>query len=419
MITLKAVQVGLVLFTAVASFSLRASDPWPDRVRFVAEDYKNPLHDQYLSTLHGTCYGPNISERKLVVKAEDFRVKSDYHVSGEMPVKLGLQRDAEGRLVKAPVMFVIPGAWNNLDHRQPRALMHQFSRIGHHVVMFPNPWGTQYISFNPKSPTGSFEAEGEAIYEALRLIHERLQNADLIEDNITRVYGVSYGGFVAGMISGLDAQHERPVVTKDITIVSPPFHVGRTLEKLDDLIAETRDYIGLDYPSLIRRFARVCNNARKFENPDDRSLVDAKGLAASRGFHSELANSFEALSQVKGWNAVPFRRLGWLSPTYRRWFRSFNFETYYKNFVPGAMERAQSPQANLYHWIELSRKSQTQTRVLVADDDFLNDYAVSVKLNDAGDETIFLEHGGHYGFRSLFWYRQFINTAFFPEIKPN
>jgi pimeloyl-ACP methyl ester carboxylesterase len=419
MITLKAVQVGLFLLTALTSFSLKAVDPWPDRVRFVAEDYQNPLDDRYLSTLHGTCYGPNIRERKMIVEVEDFRVKSASHESGEMPIKMGLQRDVDGRLLQAPVMFVIPGAWNNLDHRSPRALMHQFSRIGHHVVMFPNPWGTQYISFNPKAPTGSFEAEGEAIYNAIRTVHQELKKAGLIEDNITRVYGVSYGGFVAGMIAGLDAQHDRPVITQDITIVSPPFHIGSTLARLDDLIEETRDYIGLDFASLIRRFARVCNDARNFEDPDDRSLDDAKGLAASRGFHSELANSFTALSEVKGWDAVPYRRLGWLSPTYRQWFRSLNFESYYRKFVPGAMERAQSPEASLYHWINLASKSHAQTRVLVADDDFLNDYSQGIKWREAGDETIFLQHGGHYGFRSLYWYRQFINTAFFPEIKPN
>ena len=417
MTALKWVQAGLLSLTFLSPVVGGASEPWPDRVRFVAEDYFNPIEDSFLSTLHGTCFSKSVREGKMVVEVEDFRVKSAAHLSGELPVKLGLQRDLDGKLLRAPVMIVIPGAWNNLHHRQPRALMHQFSRLGHHVVMFPNPWGTQYISFNPKAPTGSFEAEGMAIYSALRLIHQSLETQGLIEDGIARVYGVSYGGFVAGMIAGLDAQHAKPVITKDITIVSPPFHIGRTLERLDDLIAETRDYIGLDYPSLLRRLLRVCSNARLSTDPNDLSLVDAKGLAASRGFHSELANSFTALSEIKGWNAVPFRRLGWLSPSYRRWFRSFNFKTYYTKFVPGAMERAQSPEASLYHWIELSRQGPASARVLVADDDFLNDYAISTKTEEAGDETIFLQHGGHYGFRSLFWYRQFINTAFFPEIQ--
>ena len=393
-----------------------AFDPWSERSRLLAEDYHHPAEDRFVSTVHGTCYGPNVSWRDLPVKAEDYKVRSKEMASNWMPVKIGLQRDHRGKIIKAPVIFVIPGAFNNLSHRQPRALMYQFSRLGYHVAVFPNPWGTEYISHNPAQPTGSFLAEGHAIYQAIREVHTAFKKDDIIERDLTRVYGVSYGGFVAAMVAGLDSESENPVITVDTTSVSPPFHIGKTLLRLDELLKESSAYIGLDYYQLFKRFKDVCT--LDLTRPaDSSSLMHAKGLAASRGFHSELANSLGALERVKKWNTIPGRRLGWLSPSYRRWFRDLNFGKYYEKYAPQAAIDAFTEQGNLYYWIDKAQKNGFKgARVLVAQDDFLNDYTWSAEVEERGPETIVLENGGHYGFRSLFWYRQFINQTYFTDL---
>jgi hypothetical protein len=406
----------LALIALFTSFVVDAKDLWSESSQRIYERYANPIDDRFLSTLKGSCEAKAPRYRSLAVEVEDFRVKSPAHRQGELPVKLGLQRDGRGLLIQAPVIYVVPGAFNNLNHKQPRALMEQFSRLGHHVVMFPNPWGTQYIAHGPVAPTGSFEAEGQAIYQALRRIHHSLKAQGLILNNESRVYGVSYGGFVAAMIAGLDAQHADPLITREITIVAPPFHIGRTLFRLDDLIDETQSYVGIGLPGLLRRFAQVCYEARSNQGDfdDERRLKDAKGLAASQGFHAELVVSLKALDRVNGWNSIPHRTLGWLSPRYRHWYRTLNFESYFQRYMSDAFERAFAPEANLYHWIELDHGlTHGRARVLVADDDFLNDYSWSVQSDFAGPETLYLHNGGHYGFRSLHWYREFINHTFF------
>lgn len=411
----------VILFYVVIGTSLWAYDPWPDQVRFHVEDYHNPINDRYLSTVYGSCQLGAPRFRDMPVLVEDYRVVSEAHLQGELPIKLGLQRNHRGQLIQAPVMFVIPGAFNNLNHRQPRDLMAQFSRLGHHVVMFPNPWGTQYISHNPHHFTGSFKAEGQAIYQALRRVFKVLDEQGLIERGQTRVYGVSYGGFVAGMIAGLDAVHERPIIEREITIVSPPFHIGRTLLRLDDLIDETAGYIALGLPGLLRRFFQVCQEADRYSaKTDERRLKDAKGLATSQGFHAELATSLKALDRVKNLNSIPGRALNWLSPRYRHWYRTLNFEKYLRTYSPDVIEQAFSPEANLYYWIHLNQThGKAQARVLVADDDFLNDYSWTIRERGAGDETLFLENGGHYGFRRLPWYRLFHNQSFFRGYDPD
>lgn len=408
--------VFIFFFVVFQSSLANAFDPWPEKSRVLAEDYHHPAEDRFVSTIHGTCYGPNISWRDLPVRPEDYKVRSTEMATSWMPIKLGLQRDHKGQIIQAPVIFVIPGAFNNLSHRQPRALMYQFTRLGYHVVLFPNPWGTEYISENPAHPTGSFLSEGAAIYQAIREVHKVFKKDNIIERDLTRVYGVSYGGFVAAMVAGLDSESAEPVITVDTTSVSPPFHIGKTLLRLDELLEESSAYLGLDYYRLFKRLKDVCTLDLS-QPADSRSLMHAKGLAASRGFHSELANSLGALERVKGWRTIPHRRLGWLSPRYRRWFRELNFTKYYQKYAPDAAVDAFSEQADLYYWITKAQRNGFKgARVLVAQDDFLNDYTWTAEVEDRGPETIVLENGGHYGFRSLFWYRQFINQTYFTDL---
>lgn len=401
---------GFFLLTLLVGFSISygQENPWPKRVQELVPEYHFPFENQFASTVVGTCHSPNISFKDMVVPIQDWNVRTDRFEAGTLPVKVGFQRNREGKIMAAPVMFVIPGAFNNLDHKQPRRLLNDFTRLGYHTVVFPNPWGTQYISKAPNQATGMIKEEGISIYEVMRKLHRRFTRLGIIKGE-TKLFGVSYGAFLSSMIGGMDAIHQEPIVTGSVTMVSPPFNMKRALTRLDELLDRNRTFFGLDLVRIAAKFLTICRFDDQSEMGQDH-LQDAEGLATGMGFHEELIASLLTYEEAKGLNRIPHRWLGDLSPVYRHWKRQMTFNKYFEEYTPEALEFVNSEEADLYYWIELARaQGKKDMRVLVAKDDFLNDHDFWAQ---SGVETILLPTGGHYGFRGLHWFHQFLKKTF-------
>lgn len=399
------------LSSIVISSPVSANNSWPDNVLDHIDNYHHPLEDGFVSTVNGQCRGPNVYYWQMVTKVKNYRVRSSYMASKELPIKVALQRDANGNVIKAPLMYIVPGAFNNLNGRMPRQLTDAFTKLGYHTVTFPNPWGTQYIEEKPLYPTGSVVQEGESLYEAMRFVHEAFEEQDILDGKV-KMYGVSYGGFLSVMINALDAEHERPIINGEVTSVSPPYHLAHTLERLDELISETQPFIGIGLFNTVRKGLGLCFLSDN-GSVDDQNIKNAKGLTISSGFHSNLISSLMAYD--KAWNirSVPHARWGSYSPVFRRWMKAMSFTKYYETYNPQGLQSVRSDEGDLYAWMNRAQVAGNNlARVIVSQDDFLNDTGVE-PFDVRHEETIILPNGGHYGFRSLGWYRQFQKKALF------
>lgn len=400
------------LSTIVSLSTASANSAWPDNVLDHIDHYHHPLENGFVSTVNGQCRGPNVYYWQMNTKIQNYRVRSTYMDSKEMPLKIGLQKDKLGNVIKAPLMYIIPGAFNNLDGRLPRQLTDAFTKLGYHTVTFPNPWGTQYIEEKPLFPTGSVVEEGESLYEAMRFVHEAFEEQGILDGKV-KMYGVSYGGFLSVMINALDAEHDSPIINGDVTSVSPPYNLANTLGRLDELISETQPFIGIGLFNTVRKGLGLCflsdNNS-----VDAQNIKNAKGLTISSGFHSNLISSIMAYDKAWKLRSVPHARWGSYSRVFRRWMKGMSFTKYYETYNPAGLESVRSAEGDLYAWMNRAQVAgNNHARVIVSQDDFLNDTGVEpYEINH--EETIVLPNGGHYGFRSLGWYRQFQKKALFP-----
>jgi pimeloyl-ACP methyl ester carboxylesterase len=402
--------VGFLIFSCF-SFQASAYNPWDLELTEHVDRYYHPLENTFVSTVQGQCRDWSRPYWAMDVPVKNYRVKSSFLDSGELPLKMALQRDDKGRPIKAPLIFGIPGAFNNLSSRMPKQFTDAFSSLGYHAITLPNPWGTQYIENRPYAPTGSVVNEGKAIYEAMRKVHNALSKQGLIADRVD-VFGVSYGGFLSVMIDALDAESGAPILTGDVTAVSPPFNLGETLNQLDALIGQTQPFIGIGLYNTIKKGLALCL-ANSNSDIDNKKIKDARGLTIGAGFHADLITSLRAYDKAWNLRSVPHSFWGSYSPVFRRWMRGMSFTRYYEIYAPNALEVIRSEQGDIYSWMERAQRAGSfKTRIMLTGDDFLNDNSQwPQKAFD--EETVILENGGHYGFRSLDWYKDFQKKVLF------
>lgn len=408
----RTVLQSLTLF--LITFSSVVQGGWSEAAQEFAESYDFKIEDGHLATVWGTCHAPNPRYDRMESDVLDWNVVNNDLYYRTLPTKIALARDSRGKLKKAPVMFFIPSAFNNLNDKMARQFMDRFTQMGMHTFVVPNPWGTDYVSRKPRTITGHIEAEARVLYDVFKSAHKYLQSQNLTMGDF-HISGVSYGAFLSGMISALAANDAsvEAIHFKSVTMISPPLKLGASLNHLDAILDETIDYTAMWFPRLARKYISLCrvdaNDVGHY------SHQDAMGLAAAQGFHAELIKSLHLYDKLWNLGTIPRNFWGKLSRKYRRWRQQMSFGTYFKTYNRGAAEIIDGPKGDLLYWIEETRqKSDARIQVLLASDDFLNDVKARKSLAHRLDssELIELPTGGHFGFRALPWFDQFLGTAF-------
>ncbi len=405
----------LVLF--LLTLGLRSAwAGWSDAALNYQNSYDFDVEDGYLSTVWGSCHSPNPKWDRMRAKLVNWNVTTDELYYRTLPTKMALTTDHRARVKKAPVMFFIPGAFTNLDEKMPKHFIDRFTKLGYHVFVVPNPWGTQYVSRKPKTITGHIEAEAYTLYDVFKKAHRYLTEKGYANGEY-HISGVSYGAFLSAMISGIAASDPAQVVSfKSTTIISPPLDLGLALDNLDSVLDETVDYTSMWLPRLARKYLSICRV--DMDDVGRYSKRDAMGLAASQGFHVNLINSLRLYDKLWNLNTIPGNFWGAFSRSYRRWRKEMSFSKYFRQYNRGAAQIVDGPKGKLSYWIAMAREhSDTRIQVLMASDDFLNtDYTKSVVRNDLNEgELIELPTGGHFGFRALPWFDELLERAFSKE----
>ncbi|PCJ19491.1 MAG: hypothetical protein COB02_07020 [Candidatus Cloacimonadota bacterium] len=401
----------LILNLLLTSISFSAG--WSREILNHSDKYDHPFANGFAATLSSICHKPNIKEKNIIVPILDWKFKIDDLLKDPLTLKVALQQDSKGNVKKAPLLFYIPGAFSNLGNGQSRRWMDEGTRLGYHVITPPNPWGTDYVGLKPKAKLGDVEAEGKVIYNAFRQAFKKLNDKHKVDRSKIRIAGVSAGSFLTAIISALDAKHNDPIGFYDSTIMSAPFNFGRTLDRLDKIVLESKEpFMGMSLVSVLIRFKRFCR-AEKSGELNDYHLESAKGLTVYQGFHSELIKSIKVYDKVNKLNSIPGGILGSLSPKYKKWKRKMNFNKFFDVYAPETKKLLLGNNGDLLYWVNQAKKSGYDNfRILNADDDFLNANAAWANYMKRSQDLIMLQDGGHYGFRHLDWFKEFISLSF-------
>jgi hypothetical protein len=373
----------------------------------VAGKFNMNFADSFVATVKGSCHTPDIKYKNIHAKIFDLKITNRSDFKESLKVKVGLVVNKEGKVKKAPLAFYIPGAFSNREIKQTRRYMDFFTKKGYHSITFVNPWGTDFVKADPYNKIGDVQKEGEVMYRLLRAAYSFMLDNDYIKGQ-TRLVGVSYGAFVVSMVTALNAEHRNPLNLKDSTLISTPINLGESIKRLDSLIKNNTHYIGLNIINLAYKFTRICWTDSD-EDIDDKKLKIAKGLAINQGFFEELVKSVRLYDERNNINKIPGNEDGWSSDIFKKWKLNFTFSKYFESYAPELTVKINTKYSDLYYWINRSRHAGfNKTRIVNATNDFLNDPKHLRKRSD----TIILPRGGHYGFRHLKWYDQFLNTIF-------
>ncbi|MCJ8347476.1 hypothetical protein MJH12_18195 [bacterium] len=386
---------------------------WSKEVLDFSKTYQHEFSNGFVASLSSICNKPKVKEKEMIVPVLDWEIPVDGLKEGFLPLKVALLEDETGKIKKAPLFFYIPGAFSNLSNAQSRRWMDEGTRFGYHVMTPPNPWGTDYLKLDPIAKLGHVEAEGKVLYQGFRRAFKRLNSQNQVDRSRIRIAGVSAGSFLTAIISALDARHEDPIGFYDSTIISAPFNFGRTLDRLDQVVAESKEpFMDMNLISVLIRYKSFCK-AEKKGVLTAKHYETAQGLTVYRGFHSQLLKSIKTYDKVNDLDSIPGGFLGSLSPKYKKWKRSMNFHKFFDVYAPETKKLLLGKNGDLLYWVNQAKKAgYDHFRILNAEDDFLNASASWKSYATEAQDIILLEDGGHYGFRHMKWFKEFLRLSF-------
>jgi len=405
---MKLFQNKFVLKSIILLFSASSmASGWSPEVLQHAKSFSMPFKNGHVATLQGSCLAPKYKNKQLPGVRKDIKVRIPEFANREIKLKAVLQKDKAGNLIKAPVVFYIPGAFSNVDIQQTRRFRHDLGELGYHVVSFPNPWGTDFVKARPNKAIGDTNYEGQAMFALILGARDFLAKRNILGD-YSRLVGVSYGGFVSTVVSALNVEAKDPMQLKDTTIISPPLTFEKTLQNLDTLVLRNKKYIKMNLISLLSKFKKVCK-LKNDEFASPKIIRSAEGLVIRGGFFDDLITSVTKYNKIFSLAKVPGYFFGLLSRRYRKWKHNFTFETYFKEFAPENLKIIRSELGNLYYWKNRAKEGgYNKFRIVLAQNDFLNNKEDIRHTKD----TIVLPTGGHYGFRYLPWFKELLNLSF-------
>ena len=164
--------------------SANASQWWSQNLRDHLTSLDTSFSNTFASTMLGACRAEKIKYKHIetaVVEKRRLRVESMN--SERLPSVFVLKTDHK-KIIAAPLMFVLPGAFTTTKSPQAVRMARSFNKMGYHSVTLPNPWGLEFITERPYFVMGFFVKEGEALYAAMREAYHNLKLRGLINGKV-------------------------------------------------------------------------------------------------------------------------------------------------------------------------------------------------------------------------------------------
>lgn len=384
-----------------------ADDLWGDSLRDHATRYTRPAEDTFVSTMMGVCKArnPNIKKKGKFAEVyfkdpslQDGRLQSNILYLSEKKVVVRRGKSETTFIPKkAPLFVYFPGAFSDIDNDQTNRFFEDMNKLGYHVATFNSPLNKNFIKTKPNFKPGDFMKEAQTLHRGLQYVVDHIKAQGLLEGDLVYLTGVSYGAFMASIVTNLDYD-SRNLITGGTTLISPPANYERSIQIIDNFIDETReDFAGLSFSTKYSRYLTVCQRHSK------RLLKKyAKGLTIFIGFQENMVASVKVYRKVNNINDTPLN-----DPD---WEENLTFQQYFDWYAPELNAVYQSKNSKLRTWVDRANRRGKVIRIFAAEDDWLNDPNAWAYYNP--ENLLTVHKGGHYGFHHLQWYDTLLSTLF-------
>ena len=332
---------------------------------------RSPFFDRYQFSLWGSIrarlYDPRTKKTYLSSRYLKNSVKASFGIA-----------DA-----KHPELYVyIPGIFNNVNEGQTSRAFVRMKKIAKNVLILPNPWGTDYLKARPTHKPGDVVREAESLYD---LTLDFLAQQNLPENTKIRLFGASYGAFLATIYANVDRSLTKNLVDDKVYVFSPPLNMGQTIRNIDQLMWED-DFFNRRLSDKDMALAFLDYVFAKNERDlSVKSKILSTPLTVRVGFKEPFRESID----------IYFRN----HPDYKSNEKYF-FRTYLEQLAPELKTLLDSEVADLDYWISSGKEAYgLDIKVLSSQNDFLNNYVYSGLYPE--DHYWFFQNGGHLGFIEL------------------
>ena len=207
-------------------------------IKKLTTEYTTPYHDSYSLTVNSSCRLPKYKPEELSADHLTLSVRNGYYQSGKTKINLFLKRDEVTGAKQAPLIVLITGIFGHPLGGISTQVIKKFTDEGFHVLSLGNPLGVENLSEKPRYILADFYMESNAYYETIKTVRRMLIRRNLLSKGVY-LYGISYGGFIAGVINSLDVLVETFI--KKTALVSPPVRFGKAIQNMDALVNQSKN----------------------------------------------------------------------------------------------------------------------------------------------------------------------------------
>jgi hypothetical protein len=309
------------------------------------------------------------------------------------------------KLKPAKVVFYIAGLFDDAGSGNSKSVIEQYIDLGFHVVAIANPLSQEFLQSGPTYEVGNVKAEAKVVLSFMEQALKDLKNRKLILGNHVSIAGISHGGFIAAVAAALDSQKHKRLITRDVSVYSPPYNLLKAARYLDLASSETPEYFGLGFLKLAKKLIGILKIKDSDEISSEQATL-AKGVVSNVVFKKSMVESLFVYDKVTHRLNIPSKK-----KDKEEWSKKLSFSGYYEKYAPLTFKQLKSGDAQITNWFDLYHKNTGKiVRVLTARDDFLNDQYDWNQL--PSEQAIILNHGGHMGYvSSKAWFRKFMQLA--------
>ena len=380
----------------------------------IINQYPLKIKNGFVSSMWGTINEPSIRleshsifENPVATMAE-WKGKSSHFKSGYLKGKLLYWKKNKNDIGR-PLYIIIPGSFSNLSTPQTKRYAYTLFRKGYNVIMLPNPLSIDFLSNHPNFLPGSIFKESDSIIEA---VESWLGDSGkkLIKISEINIVGTSYGGFVAGVITG--SKRKWKELHKKTFIISAPRYLDKSMKLLERYVVKGLSYVSrykvVEFYKMIAKALMIYIGGPEKNFLDQNVLNEVQSFVVIHGFQRLLIESLEYCHRVL--KKSTYQLLGDIdnAESYLKLKRTLRFSDYSNKYLPKTLSRLQSEDGDLLSWVNKKEAISVSVRILTTKDDWVNE---SHTWPDS-KAIMILPRGGHFGFRGGLWLDKLMNEFF-------
>jgi pimeloyl-ACP methyl ester carboxylesterase len=351
--------------------------------------------DGVYDTFRSYCSPINLKVNRLVTTVSFFQKSL---VSKRIPFKATFVEDKDGIIVKAPIVFIIPGSFAEIEDDQAMNMLNLLNNQGMHAVIFPHPWSPTIVQARINYLPGDLEKESSLMVEMINFVSKNY-GAYITPDQVS-LMGISSGATLALALAAKNQRKELAIKFNKIVLMAPPIDLAHSISVVDQMYADVDSLArSINVVSLYKGYKGICWSYEQ----EDYKLVPqypyylklTKVILAYYAFVREFQkmmnnlDAYDDFSQTSSYD-------GFITEKLFRFPTKFSIGKNYQRLFPQTYQDIKNRTGKLSYWLP----QVDNVTIVASENDPINDGISWDGVQGLANKFILVKNGGHFGFRN-------------------